>query len=280
MHICSAFSVSFGAHLECTSNKYTGHWCLWKKGIRHGDISLGNLMWDDRRKVGVLNDFDLARFADQKGASGQDNTGTMPYMALDLLSVKGLRGEIPRLYRHEAESFAWSLICLHFATVEDEGGKNRTRNPHPLDRWFGDWRISRDAKLKWPDPDEGKEKDVKKDKDPPLAYPETRDLASALHVYWLNRYKKQFPNPSERADRPQLPADEPEEAEEEVLARKFNVDPMVFRDSRVPLYEELTDEAVFLEVMVVNVKELRRLVITKGIAFEMGGRYGEIDWAT
>ncbi|KAF9642050.1 hypothetical protein BDM02DRAFT_3194011 [Thelephora ganbajun] len=37
------------------------HFCLWKKGIRHGDISLRNLMSDNRRKAGVLNDFDLAR---------------------------------------------------------------------------------------------------------------------------------------------------------------------------------------------------------------------------
>ena len=72
---------------------------MWKKGIHHGDISLGNLMWDDKRKVGILNDFDLARFADQDGASGQDNTGTLPFMALDLLSKEGLRGEIPRRYQ-------------------------------------------------------------------------------------------------------------------------------------------------------------------------------------
>ncbi|KAF9643788.1 hypothetical protein BDM02DRAFT_3151168 [Thelephora ganbajun] len=100
------------AYLQC----FFCHFCLWKKGIRHGDISLGNLMWDDRRKVGILNDFDLARFADQTGASGQDNTGTLPFMALDLLSEEGLRGEIPRRYRHEAESFAWTLICLCLAT--------------------------------------------------------------------------------------------------------------------------------------------------------------------
>ena len=56
-------------------------------------------MWDDRRKVGILNDFDLARFTDQAGASGQDNTGTLPFMALDLLSEEGLCGEIPRRYR-------------------------------------------------------------------------------------------------------------------------------------------------------------------------------------
>ena len=103
-------------------------------------------MWDDMRKVGVLNDFDLARFADQRGASGQGNTGTLPFMALDLLSERGLRGVIPRRYRHETESFTWCLIRLYFATAEDSKGQNRTRDPHPLRRWFTDWESSRDAK--------------------------------------------------------------------------------------------------------------------------------------
>ena len=96
-------------------------------------------MWDDRRKVGILNDFDLAKLADQAGATGQDNTGTLPFMALDLLSEKGLRGEIPRRYRHEAESFAWCLICLCLTMVEGADGKNYTRDPHLLLRWFQDW---------------------------------------------------------------------------------------------------------------------------------------------
>jgi hypothetical protein len=81
-----------------------GYFCLWK-GIQHGDVSHGNLVWDDVRKVVVLNDFDLARFADQTAASEQDDAGTSPFMALDLLSEEGLRGGIPRRYRHEAESF-------------------------------------------------------------------------------------------------------------------------------------------------------------------------------
>jgi serine/threonine protein kinase len=172
----------------------TGHFCLWKKGIHHGDISLGNLMWDDRRKVGVLNDFDLSRFADQTGASGQDNTGTLPFMALDLLSEEGLRGEIPRRYRHEAESFAWSLICLYFATVEDVGGENRTRDPHPLYRWFEGWEISRKFKrgsmarprYRWDS----------------SGLPEYERLARALHKYWVDRYTRQFPNPHKEDDLP------------------------------------------------------------------------------
>jgi hypothetical protein len=137
-------------------------------------------MWDDARKVGILNDFDLARFADQTGASGQDNTGTLPFMALDLPSEEGLRGEIPRRYRHEAESFAWSLICLCLATVVNTKGKNLTMDPHPLPEWFHHWKGSLAAKkdLEW---HEHNRSDI------PLAHLNTRNLASALHNYWLGR---------------------------------------------------------------------------------------------
>jgi len=143
-------------------------------------------MWDDRRKVGVLNDFDLARFAGQAGASGQDNTGTLPFMALDLLSEEGLRGELPRLYRHEAESFAWSLICLCLSTVGGQDGKNYTRDPHPLREWFQDWNVSRHFKiaLQWR---EHNHPDI------PLVHSNAKALARTLHKYWVDRYNRQFP---------------------------------------------------------------------------------------
>ena len=49
-------------------------------------------------------------------------------MTLDLLSEEGLRGENPHRHRHEAESFTWSLIRLHPATVEDKA-KTRIHIP-------------------------------------------------------------------------------------------------------------------------------------------------------
>jgi len=216
-------------------------------------------MWDDRRKVGVLNDFDLAKFADQKGASGQDNTGTLPFMALDLLSVRGLRGEIARLYRHEAESFAWCLICLYFATVKDSKGNNRTRSPHPLHRWFADWEGSRDAKiaLLWDDDDTA---------GTILAYPNTRKLARALHKHWLDRFKRQFPDPPRGRD-PQR------------LAGLLGIDPVVSTTGD-PLYEEPGDDRVFEEILVEHESALYGgsfQAIGDGL-FEMTSKYKEIDW--
>ena len=77
-------------------------------------------MWDDRQKVDVLSDFDFPKFADQVDIGGESIMRTFPFLVLDLLSEKGLRGEIPCLYRHDAESFAWVLIYLCFAMVQGE----------------------------------------------------------------------------------------------------------------------------------------------------------------
>jgi len=217
-------------------------------------------MWDDRRKVGVLNDFDLARFAGQGGASGQDNTGTLPFMALDLLSEKGLGGEIPRRYRHEAESFTWCLICLYFATVEDEGGENRTRHPHPLSEWFQGWQRSYNAKfaLRW----HGNSISGVR-----LAHPNTRDLAYTLHEYWVNRYKKQFARPLEevKVDPSFLGTSDIEDSEEET--------------EDLP-YEEPEDHHVFRRLLVKHVKRLHAEPLRDigDVLFRMTSKYKEIDW--
>ena len=236
---------------------------MWKKGIYHGDISLENLMWDDRRKVGVLNDFDLAKFAGQTGASGQDNTGTLPFMALDLLSEEGLRGEIPRRYRHEAESFAWSLICLYYGAVEDEGGRICTRDPHPLLRWFADWEISLDAKkgLDW-------HRDIV---GIPPAHPNTKDLGWALHKYWIDRFTRQFPYPK---DRPETVDPGPWEIGEQA-------EHPIVTSADAPPYEEKDDNKVFVELAILHEKKLGSgaLKETRDLLGRMYWGYVEIDWS-
>ena len=133
--------------------------------------------------MSVFNDFDFASFANE-GTGGKCAQGTMPFLALDLLSKEGLCGEIPRLYRHDARSFAWCLICLCFSTVEDEDGKNCTENPDPLRRLFMDRESSRAAKRSLglgPDHDAGYSV-------PRMVYPNTKWLAYGLHAYWTKRY--------------------------------------------------------------------------------------------
>ena len=76
-----------------------GHYRLWLNGIHHSDISLKNLMHDIPSKtgipVGVVNDFDLASV--DHSTTNNDRTGTIPFMAIDLLNG-GLETRIPRLY--------------------------------------------------------------------------------------------------------------------------------------------------------------------------------------
>ena len=63
---------------------------------------------------GVLNDFDLSTVMEVDALTprwtGYERTGTKPFMALDLLTEPGHSGVLPRLYRHELESFSWVLL--------------------------------------------------------------------------------------------------------------------------------------------------------------------------
>jgi hypothetical protein len=212
-------------------------------------------MWDDKRKVGVLNDFDLAGFADRIGTSWQDNTGTLPFMALDLLSGKGLHGGIPRLYRHEAESFAWSLIYLHLATVEDKNRKNHTWTTNALLRWFGSREISHDARkaLAWR---------AHNNRKVSLAYPNTRKLARYLHRYWVNRYDSQL-----------LHAEN--EAAQAAVVR--SVTSMQASTGQSTAYKELEDEEVFQQLVGENMVALWELEAGK-MVYAMNEKYKKIDW--
>ena len=66
---------------------FKGHFALWKNGIRHRDVSPSSLMYkaEGNNVFGVLNDFDLATVVDD--VTGYDRTGTVPFMALELLDI-------------------------------------------------------------------------------------------------------------------------------------------------------------------------------------------------
>ncbi|KAG2107426.1 uncharacterized protein F5147DRAFT_653300 [Suillus discolor] len=99
------------------------HLTLWKEGVYHRDVSPGNLMWywKDDKRIGVLNDYDLFSLADEPGPRGNERTGTVPFMALDLLTKDGQQGKVKHLYRHDLESFMQGVIL--------------SRRLRPLDEW-------------------------------------------------------------------------------------------------------------------------------------------------
>jgi len=96
---------------------FLAHHDMWQLGCQHGDISVYNLMYrrntDGDNIVGVLNDWDLSILSnDAEGGVAESMlhfTGTIPFAALDLIEE-----DEPRRYRHDMESFGWSLayICL------------------------------------------------------------------------------------------------------------------------------------------------------------------------
>ena len=163
-----------------------GHWALWGAGIEHGDISVENLMFDPVTKRGVLNDFDLARWsAPNRKPSAEDNTGTLPFLALDLLNDAALEGHVRRLYRHDAESFAWCLIYLYICMDRDKQGQITTRDPHPLLSWFKSVDASYRSKITLLK--NGSLKDLAK----PRLHQNIKPLVFALYNYWKDRYLDQ-----------------------------------------------------------------------------------------
>jgi hypothetical protein len=91
------------------------------------------MMWYEKDGIlmGVLNDYDLSSLARAQGPQENERTGTVPFMALDLLTPKGQGGEIKHLYRHDLESFIWVLVwvCLRY-----KDGTLLTFN-RPFDDW-------------------------------------------------------------------------------------------------------------------------------------------------
>lgn len=75
-------------------------------------------MVDPDTKRGVLNDWDLSYVdsRDGKGHVGGERTGTIPFMALDLLCDEYWEGQIQRRYRHDLEGLIWVLpwVFLQF----------------------------------------------------------------------------------------------------------------------------------------------------------------------
>ncbi|KAG2360578.1 hypothetical protein BDR07DRAFT_1289255 [Suillus spraguei] len=109
------------------------HHALWKGGVLHRSVSLSNLMGYRLRGqfIGVLNDYDLSSFK-RDTPSGLERTGTVPFMAANLLTPDADAGKVEHMYAHDAESFIWVLtwICLRY-----EDGKLLSKN-RPLDQWL------------------------------------------------------------------------------------------------------------------------------------------------
>jgi hypothetical protein len=88
--------------------------------------------WRNGKLIGVLNDYDLSSLANVVGPQGNERTGTVPFMALDLLTAKAQRGEVKHLYRHDLESFMWVFAWVFLRYRQGVLLSWRLR---PLDEW-------------------------------------------------------------------------------------------------------------------------------------------------
>ncbi len=93
------------------------HYLIWSKHkIHHKVPSLNNVMYRRDHNgtiLGVLNDRDPAVDASEPQThNGFEATGTMPFMAVDLLCEEACRGEVRHLYRHDLEAFLWIFVWV------------------------------------------------------------------------------------------------------------------------------------------------------------------------
>ena len=54
----------------------------------------------------------IAHLRGEPRPSGTECTGTVPFMALDLLAEDAWDGKVRRLYRHDCELLAWVLLFV------------------------------------------------------------------------------------------------------------------------------------------------------------------------
>ena len=112
-----------------------GHESLYKAGILHRDISIGNILLREDESDGFLIDLDLAMDVSRPKASGApEKIGTKVFMAIGALNGN------PHSFMHDLESFFWVLfwICIHYT----EPGKQRYDVVN-----FRDWNYESAEKL-------------------------------------------------------------------------------------------------------------------------------------
>ena len=88
-------------------------------------------MYNDKLHCGVLCDYDLSISRQRPRVPGTDRTGTIPFMAVELLTDKYWNGSLERLYRHELEAFIW---ILPFVFLRYQNGKSQQGTL--VDRWM------------------------------------------------------------------------------------------------------------------------------------------------
>lgn len=117
--------------LEAFRDFIKGHKSLVQEGnILHHDISVNNLIItdaeDENDPKGMLIDLDLAQELDKGPSGARHRTGTMEFMAVEVLN-----GRVTQTYRHDLESFFYVFLWV----VIGSGQKGLPRNSN-LRSWY------------------------------------------------------------------------------------------------------------------------------------------------
>ena len=110
------------------------HALLCDHDIEYDDSpSLCNIMCNGNMKSGVLIDYDFWSSLRHPWVpqAGTNRTGTIPFMAVELLTDKYWNGSIERLYRHDLEAFIW---ILPFVFLRYQNGKSQRGTL--VDQWM------------------------------------------------------------------------------------------------------------------------------------------------
>src|ERR1700733_11510492 len=120
-----------------------GHYKMRRLGFEH-------LMVDPETKRGAPNNWDLSRVRTDPGVRhvGGERTGTIPFMAMDLLTPEYWGGIKPPLYRHDLE---WLMWLLPWVFLQYNGSKLENSR---LRHWVtGNYCTARSEKAKLLHPD-------------------------------------------------------------------------------------------------------------------------------
>jgi len=115
-------------------------------GVLHRDVSYGNIMLLPSPKDGMLIDFDLAISANRSSVSAHHRTGTIEFMAVDLLEG----ADVIHSPRHDIESFFYVLLLLAIRYSRASDGKLQARKEKYRDSIFLEnemMKLGKDAML-------------------------------------------------------------------------------------------------------------------------------------
>ena len=126
--------------LEALRDAIRAHQSLFVKGrILHRDISSNNIIITDGKKSGgfrgMLIDLDLAKERDGEPTGARHQTGTMQYMAIEVL-----RGT-DHTYRHDLESFFYVLLSMCAKTAWKKKQLLGTDEVEPAESLLRRWEI-------------------------------------------------------------------------------------------------------------------------------------------